>query len=299
MQTLNLGINRLRFMPEDLGTLPLIALELTSGNLFGSHCVAGRTGYTLNQHYCILPTGCNVTGTVLESCRLFPGTALNLTHSHLSAAQDSAFAGLSQVTELHLSGNALLTTVTSGGQASWLDDLTGLQVLRLDHNPGLTAGPPAATWAALSGLTELSLAHCSIETLDEGMWASLPALTTLELAGNGWSGSCGIGRPMEQLGQSYCSFPSSACERQGSRVLSCGTELTGTLDLSGLGITELAADALAGLSGVTQLDLDSNALTIAGLSANQFAGMTSLVKLILTRNPLGSLPGAVHTRSLC
>ena len=91
------------------------------------------------------------------------------------------------------------------------------------------------------------------------------------------------------------------------------TALTGELDLSAAGITQLLASDFADLSGITSLDLSDNALTslptspfaaltklthlhlqdnsLTGLSASFFSGLGALTTLNLRDNDLTGLPG--------
>ena len=67
--------------------------------------------------------------------------------------------------------------------------------------------------------------------------------------------------------------------------------ITGTLDLSGQSIAELAAGDFAGLTSLMELYLDNNKLP--ELPDDVFAGLTSLEVLYLNNNDLTELPGGV------
>ena len=67
--------------------------------------------------------------------------------------------------------------------------------------------------------------------------------------------------------------------------------ITGTLDLSGQSIADLAAGDFAGLTSLMELYLDNNKLP--ELPDDVFAGLTSLEVLYLNNNDLTTLPGGV------
>ena len=67
--------------------------------------------------------------------------------------------------------------------------------------------------------------------------------------------------------------------------------ITGTLDLSGQSIADLAAGDFAGLTSLMELYLDNNKLP--ELPDDVFAGLTSLEVLYLNNNDLTELPGGV------
>ena len=67
--------------------------------------------------------------------------------------------------------------------------------------------------------------------------------------------------------------------------------ITGTLHLSGAGISSLRGDDFSGLTGMTALDLSRNQLTT--LPAGVFSGLTSLRRLQLENNRLRTLPAGV------
>ena len=67
--------------------------------------------------------------------------------------------------------------------------------------------------------------------------------------------------------------------------------ITGTLDLSDMGVETLGSGEFAGLSGLTKLTLEHNSLTT--LPEGLFSGLTSLKRLRVTFNELTALPEKV------
>ena len=97
----------------------------------------------------------------------------------IDAMSPGDFAGLSGVTELHVSGQPQLETLPAGV----FEGLSGLESLWIHHNPSL-ATLSEGVFIGLDRLRILGLQHNRLEDLEPGAFAGLASLETLVLRHN-------------------------------------------------------------------------------------------------------------------
>ena len=153
---------------------------------------------------------------------------LDLSSESLTAVQARDFHGLTGLQVLRLNHNALGSL-----PADVFDGLTSLQELYLNHNASLAA-LPANVFNGLTSLTTLSLSNTALAALEADVFDGLTSLATLRLNNNA-------------------------------------------------SLATLPAEVFDGLSSLTTLRLNNNALT--ALPDGVFDGLTGLEGLYLAGNP--------------
>ena len=227
--------------------------------------------------------------------------SVDLSRNALTVIEASSFRGLANLTVLDLRHNAI-THVARGSFAS----LARLLALKLGSN-GLGSAV-SADWlggnSGLGGLQELDLESNSITHLQDGCLRNLPALATLRLSRNA----------IRAVGAGTFRRPAPASDGGNSSRAAPAVPMLAWLSVSDNQITEVHADAFAGLTLLVTLDLTGNRLTridpgwfrdlgslwqlsvqrnmIAALQPGLFSHLGSLEKLILDDNRIRSLgPG--------
>ncbi|XP_063902125.1 leucine-rich repeat-containing protein 15-like isoform X4 [Zophobas morio] len=179
---------------------------------------------------------------LFEKDGLFEGGKLlylNLSRNKISSIEDSAFSGLSNLVSLSLDSNKL-TKIELVSPSIPNEELYG---------------------GKLAKLTYLNLAHNSIRSVDNEVFAGLTSLLTLELQGN-------------QL---------TTVDRQ----YFVGLEMLSYLDLSENFLVSLEKDLFKDLKNLKHLCLNGN--HIHDIPPNLFSGLKALTFLDLSKNLLVSL----------
>ncbi|KAJ8414643.1 hypothetical protein AAFF_G00038450 [Aldrovandia affinis] len=120
-----------------------------------------------------------LAGNRLEAVPKLQGLGLrylNLDANPIAAIGQEAFAGLTDLVHLSLSGLQELTTVQPGA----FHDLQSLQVLDMSNNPRLTLLDPEVFRGLLS-LQELNLSHSGMASLPDDILNHLPSLRSVSL----------------------------------------------------------------------------------------------------------------------
>ena len=183
--------------------------------------------------------------------------SLDLSGEGIGALRKSDLQGLTGLTELNLSGNAL--DHLPGDLFEHLD--ASLRTLKLNGNP--LGALPAGVFDGLTGIRTLDLADTGLTELPAGLFADLDSLQELRLVEN-----------------RLRAFPSAAL-----------ADVAGTLQrlfMRDNDIASIAAGALDGMTQLRRLELQGNALT--SLPAGLFDDLTELRELKLNDNSIATLP---------
>ena len=183
--------------------------------------------------------------------------SLNLSGEGIGALRKSDFQGLTGLTELNLSGNAL--DHLPGDLFEHLD--ASLRTLKLNGNP--LGALPAGVFDGLTGIRTLDLADTGLTELPAGLFADLDSLQELRLVEN-----------------RLRAFPSAA-------LVDVAVTLQ-RLFMRDNDIASIAAGALDGMTQLRRLELQGNALT--SLPAGLFDDLTELRELKLNDNSITTLP---------
>ena len=196
----------------------------------------------------------DVTATHLAA---ITGT-LRITRSGITALAARDFDGLTGVTGLAVSFNAL-TTLPDGV----FDELTSLRQLYLQGNQLSTL--PDGVFDELTSLTDLVLAYNDLTTLRDDVFDGLTSLSELSISYN-----------------DLTTLPDDVFD---------GLTSLSELSISWNDLTTLPDDVFDGLTSLEELYLNENDL--ATLPADVFDGLTALTDLSLSANDLTTLPDDV------
>ena len=192
---------------------------------------------------------------------------LDLANNQISQLPaDLLSAHAPQLHELSLANNSLsaLPAALLVGQ---------LELEQLDLSGNILGDLPANFTADLFNLLQLDLSHNQLTAVGPALTAPLVNLQVLRLAAN-------------RLSAVKLTTPTT---NSSSSAPSGGLVNLASLDLSANQLTELTADALAGLPALTQLSLSQNRLTAVHPAAFANASASVLI-LDLSHNRLSSLP---------
>ena len=183
--------------------------------------------------------------------------SLDLSGEGIGALRKSDFEGLTGLSELDLSGNAL--DHLPGDLFEPLD--ASLRTLQLNGNP--LGALPAGVFDGLTGIRTLDLSNTGLTELPAGVFADLGRLEALRF-----------------VESRLRAFPAAAL-----------ADVAGTLEDLFMRDNDIASIAAGGLDGMTQLRrlaLQGNALT--SLPAGLFDDLTELRELKLSDNSIAALP---------
>ena len=236
--------------------------------------------------------------------------SLDLHDNDLTSLRADVFSGLTELTYLSLSGNALSTLP----DADVFSDLTKLTYLNLSRNT--LSALPAGVFSGLTKLTFLSLSRNTLSALPDDVFSDLTALESLYLYDNALESlPAGVFSGLTALKLLWL-YGNAELSTLPAGVFSDLTALE-KLRLNSNALTELPAGVFSGLTALKELWLHNNALTslpadvfsdlealkllrlynngLTSLPAGVFSGLTALEELLLRENALTSLPAGVFS----
>ena len=206
-------------------------------------------------------------------------TILNLSRNALVSLPEGIFAGLAELTYLNLDQNQLATL-----PEAVFDGLVKLEDIGLGGN-SLT-GLRADEFSELTALKDLNLGFNELSSLPDEVFSDLTTLNGLSLSNNDLSSLDAVLfsdlTALTHLELSYNDL--------GSLDAALFSDLTALTDLS-LNNNELGSLDAALFTGLTALDdLDLSSSNLSSLPDGVFSDLTALTQLYLYGNTLSSLP---------
>ncbi len=177
-------------------------------------------------------------------------THLSLSRNQLTQIHVDTFAGLHSLKELHLSGNRL-TQIDR-------DAFAGLRLIYLDLSGNELPPIDEYTFAGLPEFTRIDFSHNRGINTENVM-----SNNSTEMILNNWVNHAPQGERAARI-------------QASDKIKTCIANRSETLDLSGLGLTELPP-----------FNLSRNQLT--QINSNTFEGLTNLINLVLSSNRLAQI----------